>query len=83
MTNDKSVYEMRERLVRIEEQIKALKACFDEAILTQLKDHGKRLAALERLEQRRTGGRMAVAAVVAAGSSVGGLLAALALRLWR
>ena len=80
---DESVYELRERLVRIEEQLKALKAGFDEAILTQLKDHGKRLAALERLEQRRIGGRMMLAALVAASSSAGGMIVALIGKLWR
>lgn len=79
---DSSIYELRERLVRIEEQLKALKAGFDEAILTQLKDHGKRLAALERLEQRRIGGRMAIAAIVACCSSLGGVAAVAVLRLW-
>lgn len=71
-----------ERLVRIEEQVKALKASFDEAILTQLKDHGKRIAALERLEQRRIGGRMAITALVATGSTIGGLVAAVIIKMW-
>ena len=68
---------------RIEERLKALKAGFDEAVPTRLKDHGKRPAALERLEQRRIGGRMMPAALAAAGSSVGGMIVAVMPRLWR
>lgn len=40
--------EMDIRLTRIESKMDALNQRFDDALLTQLKDHGKRLAALER-----------------------------------
>lgn len=37
-----------ERLARIEAQLAGLNQRLDEVVITQLKDHGKRLAALER-----------------------------------
>lgn len=37
-----------ERLARIEEQLTGLNQRIDEVVITQLKDHGKRLAVLER-----------------------------------
>lgn len=37
-----------ERLARIEAQLTGLNQRLDEVVITQLKDHGKRLAALER-----------------------------------
>lgn len=40
--------EMESRLVRIEEKVDELGRRIDEALLTQLKDHGKRLSSLER-----------------------------------
>ena len=40
--------EMESRLVRIEEKVDELGRRIDEALLTQLKDHGKRIGALER-----------------------------------
>lgn len=36
------------RLVRIEEKVDETNRRIDEALLTQIKDHGKRIAALER-----------------------------------
>lgn len=77
-----SQHDVCERLVRIEEQVKSLRMSLDEAVLSQLKDHGKRLVALERLEQRRIGSRMAIAAIVACCSSLGGVAAVAVLRLW-
>lgn len=75
-------HEVCERLVRIEEQVKSLQVSLDQAILTQLKDHGKRLAALERLEQRRMGGRLALAATVSVCSSLVGVVAAVVIKMW-
>jgi len=40
--------DMDVRLTRIESKMDALNQRFDEALATQLKDHGKRLASLER-----------------------------------
>ncbi|WP_291449467.1 hypothetical protein [Desulfovibrio sp.] len=37
-----------ERLARIEAQLAGLNQRLDEVVISQLKDHGKRLAALER-----------------------------------
>lgn len=70
-------HEVCERLVRIEEQVKSLKTSLD-----QLKDYGKRLGALERLEQRRMGGRLALAATVSVCSSLVGVVAAVVIKMW-
>lgn len=71
-----------ERLVKVEAQLTVIEKKLDDAILTQLKDHGKRIAALERVEQRRIGSRTVVAAIVAACSSIGGVVAALLIKVW-
>lgn len=77
-----SQHDVCERLVRIEEQVKSLRMSLDEAVLSQLKDHGKRLVALERLEQRRIGGRAAIAAIMTACASTGGIIAAAIIKMW-
>ena len=46
-----------ERLARIEAQLAGLNQRLDEVVISQLKDHGKRLAALERRQVRRGRGR--------------------------
>lgn len=56
-----------ERLARIEAQLAGLNQRLDEVVISQLKDHGKRLAALER-RQIWIGGWIAGAA--AAGSAL-------------
>ena len=57
-----------ERLARIEAQLTGLNQRLDEVVITQLKDHGKRLGVLER-RQIWMGGWMAGA--VAVGMGVG------------
>ncbi|MCD7984144.1 MAG: hypothetical protein LUG19_07825 [Desulfovibrio sp.] len=57
-----------ERLARIEAQLAGLNQRLDEVVISQLKDHGKRLAALER-RQIWVGGWIAGAG--AAGACVG------------
>ena len=58
--------EMESRLVRIEEKVDELGRRIDEALLTQLKDHGKRIGALER-RQIWVAGWIAGAACAASG----------------
>lgn len=58
--------EMESRLVRIEEKVDELGRRIDEALLTQLKDHGKRLALLEK-RQIWVAGWIAGAACAASG----------------
>lgn len=57
-----------ERLARIEAQLAGLNQRLDEVVISQLKDHGKRLAALER-RQVWIGGWIAGAGAV--GVSIG------------
>lgn len=57
-----------ERLARIEAQLTGLNQRLDEVVITQLKDHGKRLAVLER-RQVWIGGWIAGAGAV--GVSIG------------
>ena len=71
-----------ERLTKVEAALTAIEKKLDEAILTQLKDHGKRIAVLERLEQRRIGGRAAIAAIMTACASTGGIIAAAIIKMW-
>lgn len=58
--------ENESRLVRIEEKVDELSRRIDEALLTQLKDHGKRLSSLER-RQIWVAGWIAGAACAASG----------------
>lgn len=61
-----------ERLARIEAQLAGLNQRLDEVVISQLKDHGKRLAALERRQIWVGGwiaGAGAVGAVIGAGLS--------------
>lgn len=62
------------RLARVEEKVDAINGKLDDAIISQLKDHGKRIAELERARAWSTGW------VVGAGAVAGGL-ASLASRL--
>lgn len=55
-----------ERLARIEEQLTGLNQRIDEVVITQLKDHGKRLVVLER-RQIWIGGWIAGAGAAGAG----------------
>lgn len=64
-----------ERLARIEAQLAGLNQRLDEVVISQLKDHGKRLAALER-RQVWIGGWIAGAGAV--GVSIGAGLSYLA-----
>lgn len=59
-----------ERLARIEAQLAGLNQRLDEVVITQLKDHGKRLAVLER-RQIWMGGWMAGAMAVGMGVGSG------------
>ena len=59
-----------ERLARIEAQLAGLNQRLDEVVISQLKDHGKRLAALER-RQIWVGGWIAGAGAVGAGIGAG------------
>lgn len=59
-----------ERLARIEAQLAGLNQRLDEVVISQLKDHGKRLAALER-RQVWIGGWIAGAGAAGAGIGAG------------
>ena len=63
------------RLARIEAKLDALSDRIDEALVTQIKDHGKRIAALERRNMWSAGW----AAVAACAASA---LTAVAVRFW-
>lgn len=59
-----------ERLARIEAQLAGLNQRLDEVVISQLKDHGKRLAALER-RQVWIGGWIAGAGAAGVGIGAG------------
>lgn len=57
------------RLARVEEKVDAINGKLDDAILTQLKDHGKRIAAIENARLWSLGWLAGVAAAVGVVSS--------------
>lgn len=63
------------RLARVEEKVDSINVKLDNAIISQLKDHGKRLAALENAKAYSIGWVVGVAgATGVAGSLLGQLL---------
>lgn len=64
------------RLARIEAKLDALNERIDEALVTQIKDHGKRIAALERRAMWAAGWTAGAACAASA-------LTALLQRYWR
>ena len=55
--------------------VSALSSRIDEVVISQLKDHGKRLAVLEASENRRTGAIAAIATICGAtGAFIGKML---------
>lgn len=64
------------RLARIEAKLDALNDRIDEALVTQIRDHGKRIAALERRA-------MWAAGWTAGAGAVGAALVALIQRYWQ
>lgn len=47
----------------LQAEIKSLDRRFDEVVITQLKDHGRRLATLEAAENKRVGAMTIIAAI--------------------
>ena len=47
----------------LQAEIKSLDRRFDEVVITQLKDHGKRISVLEAAENKRIGAMTIIAAV--------------------
>ena len=69
------------RAFRLKAEVAGTNQRLDDIVITQLKDHGKRLAmqdirisSLEQAENRRAGGISALAAIATVAGSVGALL---------
>lgn len=77
----REIGEVKAELSGLKAEVAGTNQRLDDIVITQLKDHGKRLAmqdmrisALEHAENRRAGGLSALAGVAAAAGSVGALL---------
>ncbi|WP_314971619.1 hypothetical protein [Bilophila wadsworthia] len=80
MSGDESIQLVRE-IGEVKAELSGLKAevagtnqRLDDIVITQLKDHGKRIAALEAAENKRAGGLSVLAGVAAAAGSLGALI---------
>lgn len=62
------------RLARLEGKVDSINEKLDEAILSQIKDHGKRIASLERARAYSTGWVVGAGAVAGAAASLVGKL---------
>lgn len=84
---EQRAFDHEARLSRIEGLLQGLNQRIDDAVITQLKDHGKRISALEAhlsgisetcaVERGRSAGsRATMTAIVAVVSSIGGVVGA-------
>ena len=70
----REIGEVKAELSGLKAEVAGTNQRLDDIVITQLKDHGKRLAALEQAENRRAGGISALAALATVAGSVGALL---------
>lgn len=75
MDNNQRELEIEKRLTRLESKIDGVKELISSSILSQVKDHGKRIAALERRQ-------VWVGGWIAGAGAAGAVLAALIQRYW-
>ena len=67
--------EVKAEVSGLRADVSALRSRIDEVVISQLRDHGKRLATLEALENRCTGAVAAIAAICGAtGAFIGKML---------
>ncbi len=70
----REIGEVKAELSGLKAEVAGTNQRLDDIVITQLKDHGKRIAALEAAENKRAGGLSVLAGVAAAAGSLGALL---------
>lgn len=70
----REIGEVKAELSGLKAEVAGTNQRLDDIVITQLKDHGKRIAALEAAENKRAGGLSALAGVAAAAGGFGALL---------
>ena len=59
----REIGKLNANISELQAEIKSLDRRFDEVVITQLKDHGKRLTTLEAAENKRVGAMAIIAAI--------------------
>ena len=70
----REIGEVKAELSGLKAEVAGTNQRLDDIVITQLKDHGKRIAALEAVENKRAGGLSVLAGVAAVAGSLGALL---------
>lgn len=70
----REIGEVKAELSGLKAEVAGTNQRLDDIVITQLKDHGKRIAALEAVENKRAGGLSVLAGVAAAAGGLGALL---------
>lgn len=70
----REIGEVKAELSGLKAEVAGTNQRLDDIVITQLKDHGKRIAALEAVENKRAGGLSVLAGVAAAAGGFGALL---------
>lgn len=70
----REIGEVKAELTGLKAEVAGTNQRLDDIVITQLKDHGKRIAALEAVENKRAGGLSVLAGVAAVAGSLGALL---------
>lgn len=70
----REIGEVKAELTGLKAEVEGTNQRLDDIVITQLKDHGKRIAALEAVENKRAGGLSVLAGVAAVAGSLGALL---------
>lgn len=66
----------------LQAEIRSLDRRFDEVVITQLKDHGKRISELEVADNKRKGAMATIMAIIAAVSAVSGVVGAVVAKMF-
>ena len=70
----REIGEVKAELTGLKAEVAGTNQRLDDIVITHLKDHGKRIAALEAVENKRAGGLSVLAGVAAVAGSLGALL---------
>ena len=70
----REIGEVKAELSGLKAEVAGTNQRLDDIVITQLKDHGKRIAALEAVENKRAGGLSVLAGVAAVAGSLGALI---------
>ncbi len=70
----REIGEVKAELSGLKAEVAGTNQRLDDIVITQLKDHGKRIAALEAVENKRAGGLSVLAGVAAAAGGLGAIV---------